>query len=235
VVVRAQSGGRGDRVARGRRGRGHRRRRDELLQDAAGRGRDAPRDPGERRHGRALPRAGRVLDAAAGERGGSGRVGLTAHRDLPEREVVPDLHPQARLDRPATAAPVGATAARVRGRPVRPRSRGGTRWNARAGLDVTHAPRARGSSCRAFWAGAGRAGSPCRGRLWQSLLARRGVLQLALPRLPARLPLLRGVSRRRARGRCRRRPHVQARRLRRVSRRSRRGPRGRLWRAPSRR
>ena len=61
-----------------------------------------------------------------------------------------------------------------------------------------------------------------RGRLRQSLLARRGVLQLALPRLAARLPLLRRLPRSGARRRRGRRSHVQARRLRRVPRRPRR-------------
>ena len=53
---------------------------------------------------------GRLLDARAGERGGGGRVRLAAHRDVPERELVPDLRPPARLDRPAAPAAVGAAA-----------------------------------------------------------------------------------------------------------------------------
>ena len=82
MVVRAESRRRGNRVARHRRGRGRRRGGDELLQDAAGRHSDAPRDPRERRHRRALPRSGRVLDLAGRERGGRGRLWLAAHRHV---------------------------------------------------------------------------------------------------------------------------------------------------------
>ena len=131
-MVRPQPRRRGNRVARGRRGRGHRRRGDELLQD--------PRSSGVETR-LAIPvnvatdaryrGQGVFSTLRAGERGGGRRLGVSAHRHLSEREVVPDLHPPARLDRPAAAAPLGATAAGRRAssgtRFGRPGERGGMR------------------------------------------------------------------------------------------------------------
>ena len=222
MVVRPQSGRRGNRVARRRRRGGRGGRCDELLHDAARRRRNASGDPGERRHGRALPRTGRLLDARAGERGGGCRLRVAAHGDVPERQLVPDLHPQARLDRPAAAPAVGASPPRLGSRPLRARARRRRGWHAASGRHRAQGARSRGSARRPLRARAGRArGSRC-GRLRQPLLPRRRVLQLALPRLPARLPLLRRVSRRRPRRRRSRRPHVQARGLRGLPRRPRR-------------
>ncbi len=155
LVVRSQSGRRGDRLARGRRGRGRRRRGDELLQDAARGRRDAARHPGERRDGRALPRAGRLLDAAAGERGGRCCVGLASDRHLPEREVLPDLHPAARVGGPPALAALGPPAP---GLPASSGTRSGGRGAGRhAGgrHDAPHAPRrsrcARSSALAPRW------------------------------------------------------------------------------------
>ena len=66
---------------------------------------------------------------------------------------------------------------------------------ARAELERTHDPRARDPSGRALRRGHGRARPARRGRLREPLHARRRVLQLALPRLAPRLPLLRRVPR----------------------------------------
>ena len=156
------------------------------------------------------------------ERGGGGRLGLAAHGDLPEREVVSDLHQSARLDRPAAAAAVGAAAAArgvVRYALGRPASAAGCASRTRRRARSTGSTCVRSSGSEPDMDELGRTR---RGRLRQPLLARRGVLQLALPRLAARLPLLRRVPERRARRRRSRRPHVQARRLRRVPRRPRR-------------
>ena len=67
---------------------------------------------------------------AGGERGGGGRIRVSAHGHLPERQVVPDLHPPAGLDRPAAPALVGSPAPRRRRRAVRARPAGRTRWDA---------------------------------------------------------------------------------------------------------
>ena len=77
-------------------------------------------------------------------------------------------------------------------------------------------------------------GNQAAARVRKPLRARRRVLQLALPRLAARLPLLRRLSRRRACRRRRGRSHVQARHLGRLPRRSRRRSRGRRGRSSAR-
>ena len=226
MVVRPQPRGRGDRLARRRWRRGRRRRRDELLPHGARRRRDPARDPGERRNGSPLPRAGRVLDARAGERARSGGGRVAADRDLPERRVASDLRDAARLDRPAAAPPVGEAVAcgRRRAIPARPARRA---WRpARAGHAADRVEPPRGAGRRALRTGLRRA-RRTRGRgLREPLRPRRGVLQLALPRLAPRLPVFRRLPRRAADGRRGRGPHVQARSLGRVPRRS-RGPAGR--------
>ncbi len=130
-MVRPQSGRRRDRLARRRRRRGRRCRCHELLPDRAERLRHEARDPGQRRYRPALPRAGRLLDARARERGGCGRGGLAAHRDLPERRLAPDLRHPARLGRPAASSALGAPAASGSGRSLRAREAGRARRSPR--------------------------------------------------------------------------------------------------------
>jgi hypothetical protein len=212
-VVRAQPGGRGDRVAGGRRRRGRRGRRDELLPHRARRRGEAARDPGERRDRPALSRPRGLLDARAGERGRGRGDGSAAHRHLPERGVAPDLREPARLGRPAAAAAVGAPAARRRRRAVRARAAGQGGRVAPPEARGPRDPRARGASAGRLRGRSRRARAPRRGGVRQPLRARCGVLRVALPRLAARLSLLRRVPRGQAPRRRRRRAHVQARRL----------------------
>ena len=179
--------------------------------------------PGERRNRRAVPGSGRLLDARARERGGCRRGRLPADGDVPERELVPDLREAPRLDRPSAASALGAAAAGVGGGAVRARAAG--RAGRYAPARLRRRGRSRGFEVRPverFGAGDGRARQARGGGLREPLRARRRVLQLALPRLASRLPLLRRVPERGARRRRRRRAHVQARRLGGVPRRPRR-------------
>ncbi len=129
VVVRPEPLRRRNRLACGRRGRGRRRRGDELLWNRARRHRYASRDPCQRRDRSAVPRPGSLLDARARERGRGCRVGVPADRHVSKRSVVSDLHEPPRLDRPAAAPTVGETPAGGSGRPLCPGTTGAA-WRA---------------------------------------------------------------------------------------------------------
>ena len=132
---------------------------------------------------------------------------------FPNARLVPDLRRPARLDRPAAPAAVGAAAARVRGRALRrSAARASGRRSARRARPADFSAASR-CARRALRGRSRRARPARRGRLREPLRARRRVPQLALPRLAARLPLLRRIPRRRARGRRGRRVTRQARRL----------------------
>ena len=225
-MVRAQSGRRGDRLARSRSGRGRGRRRDELLPDGARRLGEAPRDPGQRRDRSGLSRPGDLLDTRARERGRGRRAGLAGHRHVPERQLASDLHPSSGLGGSPEAPALGAAAAARRGCALRAREawgRGRRAARPRSGAEVASRPG--GASDRVLRRRHGRARHTRERRLREPLRARRRLLQLALPRLASRLPLFRRLSRRAARRRGDRRAHIQARRVGRLPRRSRGGAR----------
>ena len=107
-----------------------------------------------------LPRAGRLLDARARERDRGVGLGLPAHGDVPEREVVSDLRAAPRLARPAAPAAMGASAAPLGRRALRARSDGRARDDAPSNLGRARDPRARGPARGTLRRGYGRARQP---------------------------------------------------------------------------
>ena len=175
----------------------------------------------------ALPRPGRLLDAGARERGGGGRVGLAAHRDVPERQVVPDLRPAARLDRLAAAAAVGAAAARLGRRALPPRAHGRAGGDARAELGARTLRGLEVRPVERFGADLDALGLRAPPATGATSRATPSTSTGAISTRPATTAASAPYRGRRAHRRRRRRAHVQARHLGRLSRRPRRRAGGR--------